>query len=105
MKQRVDARLHQIGARIKKEYRAEKVILFGSYAAGKASEDSDVDLLIVAPTNERFFERMATVRRLIRDLRRGLPVAPIVLTASELDRRKKAGDPFIRNILKTGIPL
>lgn len=105
MKQEIDERLLKIGERIKMEYRAEKVILFGSYATGKASEDSDVDLFIVAPTKERFFERMATVRRLIRDLRRGLAVAPIVLTANELEKRKKLGDPFILSILKTGIPL
>ena len=94
-----------MGKRIKKEYHAEKVILFGSYATGEATEDSDVDLLIVAPTKERFFERMATVRRLIRDLRNGLPVAPIVLTAKELEERKEAGDPFVQDILETGVPL
>lgn len=48
---------------------------------------------------------MATVRRLIRNLRDGLPVAPIVLTAGELEERKRAGDPFVQDILATGVPL
>ena len=103
--QEIYKQLQKIGDRIKKEYHAEKVILFGSYAIGEATADSDVDLFIVAPTHERFFERMATVRRLIRDLRNGLPVAPIVLTGKELERRNKAGDPFIQDILETGVPL
>ena len=88
-----------IGKKIKQEYRAERVILFGSYARGDATEDSDVDVLVVARTKERFFERMATVRRLIRDLRDGLPVSPIVLTPGELEKRRQAGDPFVREIL------
>jgi len=34
-------RLRAISERLKKEYKAEKVILFGSYARGEATEDSD----------------------------------------------------------------
>ena len=78
MKQELNRQLQTIGKKIKQEYGAERVILFGSYVRGDATEDSDVDLLVVARTKERFFERMATVRRLIRDLRDGLAVSPIV---------------------------
>ena len=105
MKRELNKRLQTIGKKIKKDYRAEKVILFGSYAKGNATEDSDVDLLVVAPTKERIFERMASVRRLIRDLRDGLPVSPIVLTPGELEKRRQAGDPFVREILETGVSL
>lgn len=105
MKVEMNKRLHAIGSKIKKEYRAERVILFGSHARGDATEDSDVDLLIVAPTKERFFERMASVRRLIRDLRDGLAVSPIVLTPVELEKRRRARDPFVREILETGVSL
>ena len=105
MSPQIEEQIRRIGERIKKEYRAEKVILFGSYARGVTTQDSDVDLLIIAPTRERFFQRMATVRRLIRDLRNGLPVAPIVLTAKELEKRQAAEDPFIKEVLDTGIPL
>ena len=105
MKRELNKRLQTIGKKIKKDYRAERVILFGSYAKGDATEDSDVDLLVVAPTKERFFERMASVRRLIRDLRAGLPVSPIVLTPGELEKRRRAGDPFVQEILQTGVSL
>ena len=105
MKRALNKHLRTIGKKIKKEYRAERVILFGSYARGDATEDSDVDLLVVARTKERFFERMASVRRLIRDLRDGLPVSPIVLTPGELEKRRQAGDPFVREILDTGVSL
>ena len=105
MTRELNTRLQTIGKKIKKGYHAEKVILFGSYAKGNATEDSDVDLLVVAPTKERFFERMASVRRLIRDLRDGLPVSPIVLTPGELEKRRQAGDPFVQEILETGVSL
>jgi len=79
--------------------------LYGSFARAEATEDSDIDLLIVAPTNERFFERMATVRGLIRNLRNGLPISPIVLTPMELEERKRKRDQFIQEILENGIIL
>jgi len=98
-------RLRKISERLKKEYHAEKVILYGSYARGEATEDSDVDLFIIAPSRERFFERMATVRGLIRDLRNGLPVSPIVLTPEEVEERRSKEDQFVQQILEEGIML
>jgi len=105
MNQEIEVRLQKISARLKKEYHAEKVILFGSYARGEATEESDIDLFVVAPTTERKFDRMATVRGLIRDLRRGLPVSPIVFTPEEFTQRVKGGDPFIETIVEEGIVL
>lgn len=105
MNEEIFLRIKKMAERLKREYKAERVILFGSYAKGEATEDSDVDLLIIASTKERFFQRMATVRGIIRDLRNGLPVAPIVLTHQELERRLGIGDQFIKEILKEGVNL
>ncbi|MCK4404171.1 MAG: nucleotidyltransferase domain-containing protein [candidate division Zixibacteria bacterium] len=101
----VIGRIRAISERLKKEYKAEKVILFGSYARGEATEESDIDILVIAPTTERFFERMTRVKRLIRDLRNGLPVAPLVLTKQEVEKRIKIKDQFIKEILEKGIEL
>lgn len=105
MRQEMYERLQKISERLKREYHAEKVILFGSYATGKYTRDSDVDILVIAPTKEGFFQRMASVRRLIRDLRNGLPVSPIVLTPEEVEKRKEAVDQFIIEILEKGLTL
>lgn len=105
MNQEIYKRLQKIGERLKKEYHAEKVILFGSYATGEYTEDSDVDILVVAMTKERFFQRMASVRRLIREVRDGLPVAPIVLTPEEIEEKERVGDQFVMEILEKGLPL
>ena len=92
-----------IAKRLKEQYGAKEVILFGSYAKGNQREDSDIDLLIISDSKERFFERQATVRRLLRDLKKRIPVSPIVLTPDEIEERKKHEDQFINEILKTGI--
>lgn len=103
--QDVKKQIKAISKRLKKEYHAEKVILYGSYARGEATEDSDIDLFIIAPTIERFFERMATVVGTVRDLRRGLPLSPIVLTPKEVEERMKRGDQFIKEILEEGVEI
>ncbi|MBM3213100.1 nucleotidyltransferase domain-containing protein [Candidatus Poribacteria bacterium] len=98
-------RIKTIGKRLKEEYYAEEVILFGSYAKDKATKDSDIDIFIIAPTQERFFERMATVRKLTRDLCYKFPLEPIVLTRSETNERLQRGDQFVKQIIDDGIRL
>ncbi|HID43136.1 MAG TPA: nucleotidyltransferase domain-containing protein [Archaeoglobaceae archaeon] len=105
MDQEIYERLRKISERLKKKYHAEKVILYGSYATGEATEDSDVDLLIIAPANERFFERMARVLALVRDLKKGIPIEPIVLTEEEVENRIKVGDQFVQDIIEKGVYL
>jgi predicted nucleotidyltransferase len=105
MKEDILERLKKISERIKREYKAEKVILFGSYARGEEKEHSDVDLLVIAPSNERIFERMANVLETVHELYDNLPLSPIVLTPSEVEERIKVGDQFIKEILEKGIEL
>jgi predicted nucleotidyltransferase len=98
-------RIKVISERLKKDYRAERIILFGSYAMGETTPDSDVDLLVIAPTKEHFFERMASVLALVRDLYDGLALSPIVLRPEEVAQRLRIGDQFVQEILEEGIEL
>ena len=47
-------------------YQPEKVYLFGSYATGRQTNDSDIDLLIVKDTSKRKIERNREVRKSIK---------------------------------------
>ena len=105
MTQEMSEKLRKISERLKKEYQAEKVILYGSYAKGQATQDSDVDLFIIAQTNDRFFERLAEVRKLVRDLSYKIPLSPIVLTKEEVESRLERGDQFVDQIMKNGVYL
>ena len=94
--------IERIVKRIAEGYQPLKVILFGSHAWGEPTEDSDIDLLIIKETAERFIDRWVTVRELIADPQRRIPVEPIVMTPGELDRRIAGGDQFFRQIVDHG---
>jgi predicted nucleotidyltransferase len=76
--------IEEFGRRIGEEFGAEKVILFGSYARGTASAESDVDLLVVAHTSLPPQERYGAVRRLLADCPAGFDI--VVKTPEEYDR-------------------
>jgi len=105
MNRAINKRLQKIASCLKVQYGAEQVILYGSYAQGTAGPNSDIDLLVIAQTDEKFYQRMATVKGLIRGLRKGLAVSPMVLTRKELEKRVQINDKFITHILKQGIRL
>lgn len=99
---RIRAAIQEIVRRLVAEYAPEKVILFGSYAYGNPDEDSDIDLLIIKDTPERFLDRMTTVRRLARGAHRSIPFEPVVFTPKEIEQRLKIGDQFIAEIIERG---
>jgi uncharacterized protein len=47
-------------------YRPEKILLFGSVAAERQSERSDLDLVIIKDTEKRFLDRTKEVMRLLQ---------------------------------------
>lgn len=91
-----------IAEEIKKKYHPEKIVLFGSFAYGKPSKDSDIDLLIVKDTKERPIDRRVRVRQLVSNLRKGYAFSPIVITSAEMSQRLKIGDQFLKEILSRG---
>ena len=98
----VRAAVQEIVRRVVAEYGPQKIILFGSYAYGEPNEDSDIDLLIIKETPERFLQRMDSVRRAATGAHRRIPFEPLVLTPTEIEQRLKAGDQFIAEILRRG---
>jgi predicted nucleotidyltransferase len=59
----------------------ERIILFGSYARGDASEDSDLDLLVIERSLPNKRAEMVRLRELLRPLR--IPVDIIVVSQRE----------------------
>ena len=80
----------------------EKIILFGSYAYGTPTPDSDVDLLVVMvmETNLSSTQRFLAVSRLLSP--RPFPVDILVKRPNEIKRALAAGDFFIKEIISQG---
>jgi len=83
-------------------YEPEQVILFGSYAYGHPTADSDIDLLVIKKTHAQPLERRVQVRRLASAVRGGIPFSPLVLTPEELAQRLAMADPFFSEIVSRG---
>lgn len=84
------------------EYSPQKMILFGSYAYGTPGPDSDIDLLIIKETSERFIDRWVTVQRILTGSHPSIPVEALVLTPQEIRARLAIGDQFIKEIIEKG---
>ena len=80
-------------------YKPEKVYLFGSFAWGEPTEDSDVDILIIKRTEKDRIKRQLEVRRLIKGK---LPVDILVYTPKEVEERLEMRDFFIEDIVSKG---
>jgi uncharacterized protein len=94
--------LNKIVKKIIAAYQPEKIILFGSYAYGKPSANSDLDLLIIKKTGERFIDRWTNVRKIVSDPERSISFEPLILTPQELEERLARGDQFIEEIMARG---
>ena len=89
--------------RIVATFKPHRVVLFGSYAYGGPTEDSDVDLLI---TRRRWSMSPLTAAGKIRT-ELGVPFAMDLIVRSEADiaRRIAWKDSFVLEIMEKGITL
>jgi len=91
--------IEEFGQQIGREFGAERVILFGSYARGEITEDSDVDLLIVGPFEGRSADKSVEIRM---KLRPKFPIDLLVRTPEKVRQRIEMGDSFMKEILEEG---
>ena len=77
-----------------------RVILFGSCARGSDTKRSDLDLMIIMDTEQRFFDRFDqfdSIHAVLNDR----PVDLLIYTPKELDAISDR--PFIKQALKEGV--
>ena len=85
--------------RVIQAYRPLKIVLFGSYALGTVTADSDVDILIILPFEGKNAQKSAEILKRI-DPR--FPIDLLVRTPEQVQERLEKGDFFIKEILETG---
>jgi uncharacterized protein len=81
------------------QFQPERVILFGSYAYGKPTPDSDVDLMVVMPHDGAAARKAADIRLV---LPYDVPFDLIVRSPKRLEERLKMNDVFMREIVEKG---
>src|SRR5262245_54605837 len=92
------AQIRQLCTRIVREFKPEKIILFGSHAYGRPTPESDLDLMVVMPF-EGDPERAVTMLNRLNML---LPIDLLVRTPEQIRQRLEMGDSFMRDIIEHG---
>ena len=75
--------IQQAVARLVAAAKPSKIILFGSYARGDATENSDLDLMVIEREVANKFDEMVRLRQALRPLR--IPVDVLVYSQKYVD--------------------
>lgn len=94
--------IQALADRIVREFLPERIVLFGSYASGTASPDSDVDLLVVLPYQGKSWAKAAEIRGRLRPR---FPLDLLVRTPQQVLERLEMGDSFLRDVSERGTVL
>jgi len=93
------AQIRRYSDQLARCFRPRKIILFGSHVSRKATEESDVDLLVVMSHQGPAATQAARIRQ---QLRAPFALDLIVRSPEVLQRRIKLGDSFLRGIMSEG---
>lgn len=92
-------RIDDVSDRIARQFAPDRIILFGSYAYGEPSEDSDVDLLVVLPFDGKPYRKAAEIAASVHA---GFPLDILARRPDDVERRYQEADPLVRDALDRG---
>src|SRR5713226_5620638 len=84
---------------ISREFRPQKIILFGSYAYGRPTADSDVDLMVIMPLKGGPIDKAIEISS---RLDHRFPIDLLVRSPQEVKRRLAWNDFFLREVTEKG---
>lgn len=96
----IQEKIDEMVRRIVKRVHPEKIILFGSYARGSATIDSDADILVVMPVKGSKRKRATDIDIALVGV--DLPVDVIVVTPEELEQNRNRIGTIIYPALREG---
>jgi predicted nucleotidyltransferase len=85
---------------IVKGYKPKKIILFGSYANGNPTEDSDLDLLLVKESKLPRYKRAREVHKLFDPYPCAMDI--IIYSKNEVEKWQDIKNSFVYDILENG---
>jgi len=83
------AQIRAFSEAVAREFRPQKIVLFGSYAYGNPTEDSDVDLLVIMPFERKQGRKSLEIRQRVPA---EFPLDLIVRTPQFITQRLEWGD-------------
>lgn len=92
-------KVYELCDQVVQHFHPQKVILFGSYAYGTPTEDSDVDMLVIIPFEGRSAKKAVEIL-LVTNPR--FPIDLLVRTPDQIKTRLELGDFFIKEITQKG---
>ncbi len=81
----------------------EKIILFGSRAEGAARPDSDIDLLVIAHSEEPRYRRAAPIYGILSDILS--PMDILVYSPEEVEDWSGVAQAFVTTAIRQGVVL
>jgi len=94
--------IQRVVDQIVERFRPNKIWLFGSFAHGTPTSDSDVDLLVAMDTSLRNVQQAVEIRKAV-DF--PFPVDLLVRTPEQIAKRLALGDGFFHEVLTKGVVL
>ncbi|MXY47050.1 MAG: nucleotidyltransferase domain-containing protein, partial [Chloroflexi bacterium] len=92
----VNAAIAAMAARLRDDYGAEAVILYGSRADGSARPNSDIDLMIIkSDAPQGFFQTFEEVNSVLSDIKGRLSLDARVYAPEQVERTLAIGDHFV----------
>ena len=85
---------------IVKGYQPEKIYLFGSFNSDNVTQDSDIDLLIIKQTQEKFYRRPLQVHTLFKPYKYNLDIH--IYTPTEFNTSKDIINTIANNVINHG---
>ena len=83
----------------------DAIVLYGSVARGEATEESDLDLLIIVKAGgSRTVEAILDISYDV-DLRYGITTSHLYLSSEQFERLVELGSPLIEDLLTQGVVL
>ena len=93
-------KISELVLKIVSGYDPDKIILFGSYASGNHTENSDLDLFVIKDSELPRPERIKQVRKLIFGAK--IPIDLIIYTPTEIEEARNNQFSFVYEVLNTG---
>ena len=91
--------IRSLARNIARRFHPERVVLFGSYAEGTATADSDVDLLVVLSGERKVVDKAVEIRLALNP---EIPLDILVRTPETIRKRIGMGDSFLADIMTRG---